>query len=393
MSRWTPATGPPRAAPISNSTSAPGSRCGSPRPARRAYTEIQDSRIALDDSASTVGTSQVLDTHVLQLHGGLAWRDVGGRKLSFQIEAGRFSRDFGFRRMIARNVYRNTTNAMDGVIGRAAGATWSVTGLAVRPVYYTYPSLTRDARFDRARFGGLYATSTRVRHASTDLYALVWRDGGAMPAAARRRLNTFGARVFGPFGPGGHAEYEVEAAVQRGALGPLDHRAWFEHAQVGYNWPKARWRPRALALFDYASGDADPRDQRSGAFDLLMGARRFEFGPMGLNGLMARSNLVSPGLWLIVRPSPALESGVQVRGVWLAEARDRWRSTGLVNPTGGSGRHVGEQVEWRTRYRVSPHLDFDGALTRFDEGAFTRALKPSPRGRALHVYAGLDVHF
>lgn len=358
-----------------------------------AYTEIQDSRIALNDSASTVGTSQVLNTHVLQLHAGLAWKEVGARKLSFQIEAGRFSRDFGFRRLIARNLYRNTTNALDGVIGRVSGASWSVQALATRPVYYTYPALTRDPRFDTLRFGGVYATTTKVRRANADLYALVLRDGDAMPAASRRSVNTIGGRVFGQFGPARRAEYEVEAALQSGEVGPLAHRAWFQHVQTGYTWPAARWRPRALALWDYASGDADPRDARSGAFDLLLGARRFEFGPMGLHGLMARSNLVSPGLWVIARPSPPLETGVQVRGIWLAQARDRWRSTGLADATGAAGRHVGEQVEWRTRYRITPHLDFDGALTLFKEGAFVRAVKPSPHGRSVHLYAGLDLHY
>ena len=358
-----------------------------------AYTEIQDSRIALNDSASTVGTSQVLNTHVLQLHAGAALKDVGARRLTWQIEGGRFSRDFGFRRMIARNLYRNTTNAFDGVIGRVSGATWSLQALATRPVVYTYPALARDPRFDKMRFGGLYATTTKARHANADFYALVLRDGGAMPAASRRSLNTIGGRLFGLFGPARRAEYQVEAALQGGEVGPLAHRAWFQHAQTGYNWPAARWRPRVLALWDYASGDADPRDARSGAFDLLLGARRFEFGPMGLHGLMARSNLISPGVWLIGRPLPALETAVQVRGIWLAQARDRWRSTGLTDVTGAAGRHVGEQVEWRTRYRVSPHLDFDGALTLFEEGAFVRAVKPSPHGRSLHLYAGLDLHY
>ena len=84
---------------------------------------------------------------------------------------------------------------------------------------------------------------------------------------------------------------------------------------------------------------------------------------------------------------------MQVRGIWLAQARDRWRSTGLADATGAAGRHVGEQVEWRTRYRITPHLDFDGALTLFKEGAFVRAVKPSPHGRSVHLYAGLDLHY
>ncbi len=357
-----------------------------------AYSEIQDSRLTLDDSASTVGTSQVLNTHVLQLHAGLVWKDVGAHELSFQVEGGRFSRDFGFRRVISRSIYRNTTNAFDGVIGKVAGATWSVQALGFRPVLYTYPSLDRDPRYARLRVGGFYATSTRLRAANADLYALVWRDGRAAPAATRRSLTTVGARVFGQLGATRRAEYEVEAARQVGEVGPLDHRAAFAHAQAGYTWA-ARWRPRLLALVDYASGDADPGDGRSGAYDLLIGARRFEFGPMGLHGLIPRSNVISPGLWLIVRPTAPLETGLQLRGIWLAEPRDRWRTTSLVDPTGAAGSHVGEQLEWRTRYRFTSHLEFDGGLTLFREGPFVERLRPSRNGRSVHFYAGLEVRY
>lgn len=356
------------------------------------YAEIQDSRIALDDSVSTVGISQVLDTHVLQLHAGLTWKDVGRHRLGVQIEGGRFSRDFGFRRVISRSIYRNTTNAFDGVIGRVGGATWNVQALAFRPVLYVYPSLDRDPRYTRLRVGGVYATTTRLKAANADVYALVWRDGRSAPAASRRALTTVGARVFGQFGPGRHAEYEVESAVQRGEVGPLDHRASFAHLQAGYAWTTP-WRPRLLALYDYASGDADPTDRTSGAYDLLLGARRFEFGPMGLHGLIPRSNIISPGVWFIVRPAAPLETGLQIRGMYLAQARDRWRSTALVDPTGAAGRHVGEQIEWRTRYRFTPHLEFDGGLTVFREGSFVERLRPSSPGRSVHVYAGLEVKY
>lgn len=358
-----------------------------------AYSEIQDSRVTLTDSASTIGISQKLNTHVLQLHAGVGWKDLGAHKIAVQVEGGRFSRDFGFRRVISRSIYRNTTNAFDGLIARVGGATWSVQALATRPVLYVYPSLDRDPRYTRLRMHGVYATTTKVRSANADAYALLWRDGSAAPAASRRDLVTVGGRVFGQFGAARRAEYEVEGALQTGEVGVLSHRASFQHAQVGYNWPSVPGRPRALLIWDYASGDADPGDTKSGAYDLLIGARRFEFGPMGLHGLIPRSNLVSPGLWIITRPTAALETGLQVRGVLLAEARDRWRSTGLGDPTGAAGRHVGEQFEWRSRYRFTPHVEMDTALTLFEEGRFARTLKPSPHGRSLHFYAGVEVKY
>lgn len=265
--------------------------------------------------------------------------------------------------------------------------------LATRPVFYTYPSLQRDPRFDGLRFGGLYLTSTKVRRANADLYALVWRDGGGAPAASRRRLNTVGGRLLGQFGPEGRADYEAEITFQGGQVGPRRQRAWMQHGQVGYHFPRLPWKPYVLAVWDYASGDADPTDDVNGGFDPLIGDWRFEFGPVGLYGLVARSNLVSPGAWVIVRPVAPLETWLQVRGVWLAQARDRWRPAGLGNAAGAAGRHVGTQVEWRTRYRFTPHLDFDGGVTVLEESHFVRVLKPSPHGHAVHLYAGLDLHY
>lgn len=358
-----------------------------------AFAELQDSRVELDDSASTVGTGAVAKTKVQQLHAGLAWRNVAGRGLTLQIEGGRFSRNIGSRRLISRNIYGNSTTAYDGAIASAAGKSWSAMALATRPVVYTYPGLQRDPRFNGLRLSGLYLTSTKARRANADLYALIWRDGGGTPAATRRSLNTVGGRLLGQFGHDGRADYEAELTFQGGEVGPRRQRAWMQHGQVGYHFPRAPWKPYVLAVWDYASGDADPTDDVNGGFDPLIGDRRFEFGPVGLYGLIARSNLISPGAWVIVRPVAPLETWLQVRGVWLAQARDRWRPAGLGNAAGTAGRHVGTQVEWRTRYRFTSHFDFDGGVTVLEESYFVQVLKPSPHGRSLHLYAGLDLHY
>lgn len=366
---------------------------GATTPRAWAFAEFQDSRVTLDDSASTLNIGAVAKTKVQQLHAGLAWREVGGRAVTLQIEGGRFSRNIGSRRLISRNIYGNSTTAFDGAIAAAIGKTWSLSALATRPVFYTYPALTRDPRFSGLRFGGLYFTSSRLRTANADLYALAWRDGGGTPAASRRELTTVGGRLLGQFGPGGRAEYEAELTYQGGRVGPRDHRAWMQHAQAGYHFPAAPWKPYVLAIWDFASGDADPSDATSGAFDPLIGDRRFEFGPVGLYGLIARTNLVSPGAWVILRPVAPMETWVQLRGVWLAQARDRWRPGNLGVASGAAGRHVGTQVEWRTRYRFSPHFEFDGGITVLDESHFLRVLRPSPHGHAIHFYAGLDVKY
>lgn len=64
--------------------------------------------------------------------------------------------------------------------------------------------------------------------------------------------------------------------------------------------------PRPCARSSSPSGDGDPNDGRTERFDTLFGARRFEFGPTGIYGLLARSNVNSPGVKLDLRPKPGL---------------------------------------------------------------------------------------
>ena len=146
-------------------------------------------------------------------------------------------------------------------------------------------------------------------------------------------------------------------------------------------------------MWDYASGDRDPTDGKSGAFDALFGDRRAELGPIGIYGIVSRTNLNSPAVQLFLRHGSAADFSVQLRGVWLAEARDRWRPANLFDPTGRSGTHAGTQTDFRLRYRVGRHFEFDGGLTLFNEGAFVRALKPSPNGRATFVYLATEFKF
>ena len=253
--------------------------------------------------------------------------------------------------------------------------------------------MERDHRFDSELFGGLYFTTTSRKAASGDAYVLVLSDGNSVPLAMRRRFDTPGFRLFGQFGPDRRVEYEVETAGQFGTLGPLTHQAWFTHSQLGYGWPEARFRPRLLAIWDYASGDRNPTDTKSGAFDSLFGDRRAELGPIGIWGIVSRSNLNSPAVQLFLRHGSNADFSVQLRGVWLAEARDRWRPANLWDPTGQAGTHAGTQTDFRLRYRVGRHFEFDGGLTFFDEGAFVRALKPSPDGHATFVYLATDFKF
>lgn len=79
--------------------------------------------------------------------------------------------------------------------------------------------------------------------------------------------------------------------------------------------------------------------------------------------------------------------------MYLAQARDHWRGVGLVDPAGKAGRTIGQQTEFRMRYRGSKYFDIETAYVYFREGDFVRALRASSRGWAGYFYLATDVHF
>ncbi len=81
----------------------------------RIGSEFIDSRIALDDAGTPVNTTLVNEVELLQAY--LAWdsQDFLGTGLQAYAKGGRQTLDFGSRRLVARNRYRNTINTFTGI--------------------------------------------------------------------------------------------------------------------------------------------------------------------------------------------------------------------------------------------------------------------------------------
>ena len=53
-------------------------------------------------------------------------------------------------------------------------------------------------------------------------------------------------------------------------------------------------------MYDYASGDSNPNDNKNGRFNTLFGIENFQFTHSGIRSLFKRSNISSPG-YLVIR--------------------------------------------------------------------------------------------
>jgi len=374
--------------------------------------EFEDSRIALDSPGTPVSTSLVNQAELLQAY--LAWqgKNLLGSGLDLFVKGGRQTMDFGSRRLIARNRFRNTINGFDGIdlqLQRAGRWQWRS--------FFVFPVARLPASKDALRKGqtefdeehaGTFFTGTFIEldrlplQSHGELYAYYLHEEDSKRVASRnRKLWTPGFRWYRkPYRS--RLDFEFEMALQTGrsrrstrSTNSLDHFAWFGHAAIGYTFDLP-WRPYLLAQYDYASGDDDPSDGKNRRFDTLFGARRFEFDPTSIWGAFARANLNTPGARVQVKPARGVSGFLAYRAFWLAEKRDAWTGTKLQDPTGRSGRFLGHQIEIRARWHAIPQrLLLEAGWAHLFKGKFARNAPGAPRnqGDADYFYTQTTLRF
>jgi len=342
----------------------------------RCTLEIEDSRRAFSDFPRNPRQTNTAD--FLQ-----AWLELrlepAGTPAS--LRAGRMTLDFVDRRLVARNRFRNSANAFDGLRLRLGdpGGPWVADLFATRPVEPRAHELDRS-RPERLLAGG----SATLRNAAPDCtlepYYLYFSDERAPGTAAERHLHTFGLHAFGQ-PAAGRLDYDLGAAVQLGDSNRLDHRAWALRAELGYSFDHP-WNPRLAAWVNYATGDRDPDDDDHQRFSQLFGSA---FGPYGFTRYFSWENILNPAVHLSLRPRPDLRFEAFLRGYWLASASDAWVRTGRRDPDGDSGRHLGRELDLRLRWQATENLLLDAGYAHFLPGSFVERTGPDPASRLAYL--------
>lgn len=369
----------------------------------RAGVEFLDSRQFFSDSGSRISGAAAMnntesnEADFLQMYGAWSGENVANSGVDVEVKLGRQTLDLGSRRLIGRNVFRNTINSFTGALFRFRDSqdTWQFRMFGVQPVE-RYPTTSNDILHQRHRFdeeayrtylsGGLFEWFNIGYNINAEayLYHLDEHDRAGM-TTTNRRLFTPGVRFYRQPAKN-QFDFEVESVAQAGTVrastavndkNNLDHQAWFQHAQVGYTFDLP-WAPRVLAMYDWASGDRNNRDSKSNRFDTLYGTRRADFGPTGIIGAVARGNVNSPGYRLLFNPRSDVSAFVGHRLVWLAGRRDEWVGTGLRDTTGKSSDFVGHLLEASTRWDVSSNLALETGWMHLAKGDFAKKAPRSP---------------
>jgi hypothetical protein len=328
--------------------------------------ELADSRVYLADDDTPLSTAHVNPVDVLQAFVTAGLPNVLARGSSLRLKLGRQTMDIGTRRLVARNRYRNTINALTGLHAEWTGPAQSfVRAFVTVPVERRVRSVEdNEGRSDIERWGTTFlGVAVGFRpwlhsiRGEFQVFGLHERDEEDY-FSENRILITPGFRLHRA--PEiGHLDFELETVIQLGRsrssdsptnTTDLSHRAFFFFGSVGFTFGE-RWRPRLRLEHTYASGDADPSDDENGRFDTLYGARRFDYAPTGIYGPFARSNIKSPGMRFDITPHQDVTAFVGYRTVWLAQARDMWTTTEIQDAEGLSGKTLGHQVEGMIRWR------------------------------------------
>jgi hypothetical protein len=376
--------------------------------------EILDSRQAYGDDSTKIASGDVNPLDVLQLYA--KWNFVNDEDSRSSLKLGRFTIDIGSRRFVGRNKFRNAVNAFSGVDWQRK----AINGEEIR-AFYTLPVQRLPREFDRRKrnrtqgddqdtevsFWGAYykfPTSTLQSwnsKAEFFYFGLNENDTHNRPTL-NRNLHTVGGRIF-TNKVKNQFDYQIEAAYQFGESRDstdvndredLNHRAVFARAELGYSFD-AKWSPRLVGEFDYASGDDDPNDGDNNRFDSLFGLRRFDFGPVGIYGPFSRANIVSPGMRLQMKPSTAVSAFVAHRGYWLASNKDAWVVARVQDPGGDSGTYLGQQLEGRIRWDIVPEIIRSevGAAYFFKSGFAKGAPNANQQGDSNFIYSQITFSF
>lgn len=330
--------------------------------------EGQDARsIFSDEPGSFQNNTTVNEFDILQLFGSLTLKNTLRSGLRTDFHFGRWTSDFGRRRLIARSNFRNASTAFDGFHWQVSrDKTWRFRTFVVEPVFRSEVQL--DEENSKSLFWGTYFESHHFPWFEMDAYYLGLNDKLPANVADRRTYSTFGGRLYKEPRPG-EPDYEIETTWQIGTRGVTNHFAYLQHLDLGYTF-NLPWEPRVVFHYDYASGDRQPGDNQDGSFDTLFGARNFEYERTSIWGPFSRTNLQSPGWRVIVEPASGWILEVKHRAWFLAQSKDFFGSSGLRDPTGQAGTSLGQDVELRAQWTINANLDFDCGYTHWFKGSY-----------------------
>jgi len=313
----------------------------------------------------------------------LDWNPGGSKRWEFRV--GRQELAYGEERLVGPLGWDNVSRSFDAMRLRHRAGAWTADVFAGRVVDVRRSGAPRR-RGHQDLYGVYLSRAPATAVVRTEVYGLFLRDGLRLPGERightpeSTRIATLGFRRLRQ--PAAGWRYSVEQAWQLGWRGPEPHRAAMLVSTGGYAW-NGRYRPRLGVEYDFATGDGNPGDGRSGEFHNLFPTNHPYYGYADLFGLR---NLHAVRFTAALRPLVRITLEADYHNFWLATRRGPWKNAGGralgQDPEGLSGRHVGQEVDLTARIPLHQRLSLLAGYSVFVPGRFAART----RGPELHHF-------
>ncbi|AEJ00597.1 hypothetical protein Nit79A3_0719 [Nitrosomonas sp. Is79A3] len=305
------------------------------------------------------------------------------------VRVGRQELMYGSQRLISTLDWVNTRRTFQGVKAFWRTPTWDVDAFWMRPMIIEKGNV--DNWDTQQNFYGLWATNKPKPGHLIDLYFLSLDNNRNLSSAnvltgnilqGNSNLHTLGGRFVGNFD---NLLYELEGMYQFGQRSNLDVSAFAVASGVGYRLPLPM-NPQAWIRYDFASGDSKSNDGRSNTFNQL-----FPFGHyyMGFLDRVGRQNIHDINAQFTLHPMPWFTFISQYHRFYLANNTDYlYNASGLAtmrDPTGQSGSHVGDEIDFRANFHVNRHQDVLVGYSKLFSGNYLEKQRPGISADLFYV--------
>ncbi|MDO8894911.1 MAG: alginate export family protein [Nitrosomonas sp.] len=305
------------------------------------------------------------------------------------VRVGRQEMLYGSQRLISTLDWVNTRRTFQGVKAFWRTPTWDVDAFWMRPMVIEKGNV--DNWDTQQNFYGLWATNKPKPGHLVDLYFLSLDNNRNLSSAnvlagnilqGNSNLHTLGGRFAGNFD---NLLYELEGMYQFGQRSNLDISAFAVATGVGYRLPLPM-NPQGWIRYDFASGDSKSNDGRSNTFNQL-----FPFGHyyMGFLDRVGRQNIHDINAQFTLHPMPWVTFISQYHRFYLANNTDYlYNAAGLAtmrDPTGQSGSHVGDEIDFRANFHVSRHQDVLVGYSKLFSGNYLEKQRPGISADLFYV--------
>ena len=313
-----------------------------------------------------------LDLHQAFVEWNLSRRSASGAKAEtggFKLTTGRQEIEIGTSRLISASPGLNVKRSFDGVVASYRNEKWTVVGVGAGLVSLAPASFDDRSSMDQIFWGaGAVRQGVTLTRSNLGAYYLGIDNASSSYVQGTGRETRHTAVVHWE-ASNTRLDLNYDALWQWGHFAGAPIRAWAFATETGFRFPTVPWQPRASIRTDFASGDRNAVDPALQAFNPLFPGNAYS----GAVGLLGPTNLTDLTPAVTMTPRRGLVVGFEAPSYWRTSTADGVYATDLrllLPPQVGTGKYVGTNPAALVVWRPTPHLEFQGVITRFLSGPF-----------------------